>query len=179
MKPSNDAMFIAAAILAASRDENTRAMVGTYLELRLAVDDADKKIHEDKMRAEVAEDILAGRLISIRDLGLSMRSMNILLRARIDSVEHLDMVPDEELMKLRNFGKQSLHEVRNKRQGKPFIYTPLGAIPPKVHWDEKSWGANTPCGKKDAFSRVFLTTNRPDVTCKSCLHLLAKKDGAR
>lgn len=50
----------------------------------------------------------------IEDLKLSVRVYNCLKRAGIDTVEQLSRMPDEELMKLRNFGIGCLNEVRAK-----------------------------------------------------------------
>ena len=50
----------------------------------------------------------------IEDLDLSVRSYNCLKRAGISTVEELTMKSEEEMMKVRNLGKKSLKEVKDK-----------------------------------------------------------------
>jgi DNA-directed RNA polymerase subunit alpha len=50
----------------------------------------------------------------IEELELSMRSFNCLKRAGINSVGELIQKTEEEISKVRNMGKKSLEEVKNK-----------------------------------------------------------------
>lgn len=52
--------------------------------------------------------------MKIEDLGLSVRPYNVLKRARIDTVEQLQQLSDDDLMRLRNMGRHSLEEIREK-----------------------------------------------------------------
>ncbi len=52
--------------------------------------------------------------MSIRELDLSVRAENCLLRAGIETVRDLLKKKKEELLKIRNFGKKSLSEVEKK-----------------------------------------------------------------
>lgn len=50
----------------------------------------------------------------IEDLDLSVRSYNCLKRAGIQTVEELTLKTDDEMMRIRNLGKKSLKEVKDK-----------------------------------------------------------------
>lgn len=50
----------------------------------------------------------------IEELDFSVRTYNCLKRAGIDTVELLSKLSDDDLLKLRCFGKKSLAEVRHK-----------------------------------------------------------------
>lgn len=52
--------------------------------------------------------------MKIEELDLSVRSYNVLKRARIDTVEQLQQLSDEDLMRFRNMGRHSLEEIREK-----------------------------------------------------------------
>ena len=52
--------------------------------------------------------------MSIEELELSVRSFNCLKRASINTVEELTRKTEEEMMKVRNLGKKSLDEVKQK-----------------------------------------------------------------
>lgn len=52
--------------------------------------------------------------MSIEELELSVRSFNCLKRASINTVEELTKKTEEEMMKVRNLGKKSLDEVKQK-----------------------------------------------------------------
>ena len=52
--------------------------------------------------------------MTIEDLELSVRSFNCLKRASINTVEELTHKTEEDMMKVRNLGKKSLDEVKNK-----------------------------------------------------------------
>lgn len=62
---------------------------------------------EDDKKEKVLE-------MSVEELELSVRSFNCLKRANINTVEELIGKTEEEMMKVRNLGKKSLDEVKNK-----------------------------------------------------------------
>lgn len=55
-----------------------------------------------------------GRQMMIEDLDLSVRSYNCLKRAGIQTVEELTQKTEDEMMRVRNLGKKSLKEVKDK-----------------------------------------------------------------
>lgn len=52
--------------------------------------------------------------MKIEELGLSVRPYHVLKRANIDTVEQLQQLSDEDLMRFRNMGSHSLAEIREK-----------------------------------------------------------------
>ena len=52
--------------------------------------------------------------MQVEELDLSVRSYNCLKRANINTVQELVSKTDSEMMKVRNLGKKSLEEVKNK-----------------------------------------------------------------
>ena len=52
--------------------------------------------------------------MTIEELELSVRSFNCLKRAAINTVQELTLKSEEDMMKVRNLGKKSLDEVKNK-----------------------------------------------------------------
>ena len=52
--------------------------------------------------------------MAIEDLDLSVRSYNCLKRAGIQTVDELTQKTEEEMMRVRNLGKKSLKEVKEK-----------------------------------------------------------------
>ena len=52
--------------------------------------------------------------MSIEELDLSVRSYNCLKRANIITVQELTQKTEDDMMKVRNLGKKSLKEVRDK-----------------------------------------------------------------
>ena len=55
-----------------------------------------------------------GMVMIIEDLDLSVRSYNCLKRAGIQTVEELTQKTEDEMMRVRNLGKKSLKEVKDK-----------------------------------------------------------------
>ena len=55
-----------------------------------------------------------GLVLMIEDLDLSVRSYNCLKRAGIQTVEELTQKTEDEMMRVRNLGKKSLKEVKDK-----------------------------------------------------------------
>jgi len=78
-----------------------------------------REIQEEQFpeKLEVAEvdDALAGKLnMELSQLHLSVRASNCLESENIVTVGQLVMLPDSDLLKIRNFGKTSLKEVKTK-----------------------------------------------------------------
>ena len=64
---------------------------------------------DDKGKEKILE-------MTIEDLDLSVRSFNCLKRAGINTVDDLINKSEEEMMKVRNLGKKSFDEVKEKLQ---------------------------------------------------------------
>lgn len=54
--------------------------------------------------------------MKIEELGLSARAYNVLKRARIDTVEQLQQLSDDDLLCLRNMGVGTVKEIREKEE---------------------------------------------------------------
>lgn len=52
--------------------------------------------------------------MKIEDMGLSVRAYNVLKRARIDTVEQLQQLSDDDLLCLRNMSAGTVREIREK-----------------------------------------------------------------
>ena len=69
---------------------------------------------ENVMKQGNTESTTKGTQMMIEDLDLSVRSYNCLKRAGIATVEELTQKTEEEMMRVRNLGKKSLKEVKDK-----------------------------------------------------------------
>lgn len=69
---------------------------------------------ESVMKEAQGEEQNKGLVMLIEDLDLSVRSYNCLKRAGISSVEELTQKTEDEMMRVRNLGKKSLKEVKDK-----------------------------------------------------------------
>ena len=78
-------------------------------ELDASVPDMDAIMKEDKIETEAKSNNMM-----IEDLDLSVRSYNCLKRAGIQTVEELTQKTEDEMMRVRNLGKKSLKEVKDK-----------------------------------------------------------------
>ena len=67
-----------------------------------------------KQENETEEDTNSIQHKMIEDLELSVRSYNCLKRAGITTVEELTQKTEEEMIHVRNLGKKSLKEVKDK-----------------------------------------------------------------
>ena len=74
------------------------------------------RVREDASEEDAAEKTEVERVLEmpIEELELSMRSFNCLKRAGINTVGELIQKTEEEISKVRNMGKKSLEEVKNK-----------------------------------------------------------------
>jgi DNA-directed RNA polymerase subunit alpha len=98
--PAKEAVSLAAKIL----NEHLNLFVDLSEETS-SIEIMDNK--EDNPKAAVLE-------MTIEELDLSVRSFNCLKRAGINTVRDLSSKTEEEMMKVRNLGKKSLEEVKNK-----------------------------------------------------------------
>ncbi len=83
-----------------------------HLELFKEMSDLDET--DSLIKESTHEPVARGMVMVIEDLDLSVRSYNCLKRAGIQTVEELIQKTEEELMKVRNLGKKSLKEVKDK-----------------------------------------------------------------
>lgn len=84
-----------------------------HLELLTNVHEAVNDM-ESVMKEAQGEVQNKGLVMMIEDLDLSVRSYNCLKRAGIQSVEELTQRTEDEMMRVRNLGKKSLKEVKDK-----------------------------------------------------------------
>ena len=83
-----------------------------HLNLLMSLDDSADNF---EIMIEKEEDQKAKSLeMTIEELELSVRSSNCLKRANINTVEELTEKTEDEMLKVRNLGKKSLDEVKNK-----------------------------------------------------------------
>ena len=61
----------------------------------------------------------------IEDLDLPQRAFNSLKRHGITKVGQLLQTPDEELLRMRNFGKKSLDEIKERLAARGLIEAPV------------------------------------------------------
>lgn len=66
------------------------------------------------MKESTGENTHKGMVMMIEDLDLSVRSYNCLKRAGIQTVDELTQRSEDEMMRVRNLGKKSLKEVKEK-----------------------------------------------------------------
>ncbi len=83
-----------------------------FTKLNAKVDDVNLLKDPEKVKEEVQENY------SVEDLDLSVRSYNCLKRAGIANVLELTQKTEAEMMKVRNLGKKSLKEVKDKLEEK-------------------------------------------------------------
>ena len=69
---------------------------------------------DDVIKEGTTEQPNKGQQMMIEDLDLSVRSYNCLKRAGIQTVEELTQKTEDEMMRVRNLGKKSLKEVKDK-----------------------------------------------------------------
>lgn len=96
----NDAMSVAAKILT----EHLNAVVDMSLDMKLD----DVMIEKEETKHEQTLEM------SIEELDLSVRSYNCLKRAGINTVQDLTNKTESEMMRVKNLGRKSLEEVKNK-----------------------------------------------------------------
>ena len=84
-----------------------------HLELLTNVHEAVND-YESVMKEAQGDPVNKGLVMMIEDLDLSVRSYNCLKRAGIQTVEELTQKTEDEMMRVRNLGKRSLKEVKEK-----------------------------------------------------------------
>jgi DNA-directed RNA polymerase subunit alpha len=77
----------------------------------------------------------------IEDLDLPQRAFNSLKRHGITKVGQLLQTPDDELLRMRNFGKKSLDEIKERLAARGLIEAPIR--------DESSTGSDEPIAEDD------------------------------
>ncbi|MDX8431112.1 MAG: DNA-directed RNA polymerase subunit alpha [Candidatus Algichlamydia australiensis] len=60
------------------------------------------------------EELLSKLSLKINEIELSVRSTNCLSQANIETIGELVVMPEMDMLKFRNFGKKSLHEIKDK-----------------------------------------------------------------
>lgn len=84
-----------------------------HLELFKAIDDLASD-PDSAVKEHIAESNAKKINMSVEDLDLTVRSYNCLKRAGITNVEELTQKTEEEMSRVRNLGKKSLKEVKEK-----------------------------------------------------------------
>jgi len=85
-----------------------------YFELGRELQINEKKEEEMRRKEQEKEDLRQKLSMSISELDLSVRSANCLASERIETIGELVSRSEAELLKVRNFGKTSLREVKKK-----------------------------------------------------------------
>lgn len=88
-------------------------ILSDHLELFYAIKEEVAEM-DSLIKESTAESTNKGMVMMIEDLDLSVRSYNCLKRAGIQTVEELTQKSEEEMMRVRNLGKKSLKEVKEK-----------------------------------------------------------------
>jgi DNA-directed RNA polymerase subunit alpha len=88
-------------------------ILSDHLELFSAINE-DISEMDSLIKESTHESASKGMVMMIEDLDLSVRSYNCLKRAGIQTVEELTQKSEEEMMRVRNLGKKSLKEVKEK-----------------------------------------------------------------
>jgi DNA-directed RNA polymerase subunit alpha len=84
-----------------------------HLQLFMNIQDTVSAL-DSVMKDANGEVVNKGLIMMIEDLDLSVRSYNCLKRAGIQTVEELTTRTEDEMMRVRNLGKKSLKEVKDK-----------------------------------------------------------------
>lgn len=85
-----------------------------YFELGRELQINEKKEEEERKKEAQKEELRQKLSMSISELDLSVRSANCLASERIETIGELVSRSEAELLKVRNFGKTSLREVKKK-----------------------------------------------------------------
>ena len=77
------------------------------------------------IKDDTADDTVKGTNMPIEELDLAVRSYNCLKRAGIENVDELTQRTEDEMLRIRNLGKKSFKEIKEKLQaiGKSFSQT--------------------------------------------------------
>ena len=82
--------------------------------LELFQDMSDLDVSDSLIKESSREPVARGLIMVIEDLDLSVRSYNCLKRAGINTIQELTNKSEAEMIKVRNLGRKSLEEVKNK-----------------------------------------------------------------
>jgi DNA-directed RNA polymerase subunit alpha len=102
-----------------NRSINPKDAIGTASKmlidhLQTVIDLSEAKVEEDYMVERKTEETNRNLEKPIEDLDLSVRSYNCLKRAGINTLGELIEKSEEDMMRVRNLGKKSLKEVKQK-----------------------------------------------------------------
>jgi DNA-directed RNA polymerase subunit alpha len=92
---------------------SSRILIGHFEEF-LQLQELTRDINIIKEEVETPVDDIGDR--AIEELDLSVRSYNCIRRAGIQTIRELVQRSEEEMMKVRNLGKKSLKEIKDKHQ---------------------------------------------------------------
>ena len=92
----------------------------------------------------------------IEDLDLPQRAFNSLKRHGITKVGQLLQTPDDELLRMRNFGKKSLDEIKERLAARGLIEAPIR--------DESSLGTDEPIAEDEGDTDTDLETTETNET---------------
>jgi DNA-directed RNA polymerase subunit alpha len=84
-----------------------------HLQLLTSVKDSVNEMNS-VLKNATNEDVSKGANMPIEDLDLTVRSYNCLKRAGIQSVDELTQKTEDEMMRIRNLGKKSFKEIKEK-----------------------------------------------------------------
>ena len=85
-----------------------QAHLNLFIQLTDSTDGLEIMVEKEEDQKEKALEM------TIEELELSVRSFNCLKRAAINTVEELTQKSEDDMMKVRNLGKKSLDEVKEK-----------------------------------------------------------------
>jgi DNA-directed RNA polymerase subunit alpha len=85
-----------------------------YYELGKELQINEKKEEEARQKEKYLEQLRSKLSMSISELDLSVRATNCLMSEKIETIRELVQRQESELLKIRNFGKTSLKEVKKK-----------------------------------------------------------------
>ena len=75
---------------------------------------AEAATEEETVEEEIDEEIVEKLKTSIQELELSVRASNCLESAKVETIGQLVQMTEADLLKIRSFGKTSLHEIKRK-----------------------------------------------------------------
>ena len=75
---------------------------------------AEAATEEETVEEEIDEEIVEKLKTSIQELELSVRASNCLESAKVETIGQLVQMAEADLLKIRSFGKTSLHEIKRK-----------------------------------------------------------------
>lgn len=128
--PDMDTIEIAAEVFGYPDGDNPFVMNGKYYNKNSNTEETPV---EEK--TEVNDDILT---TPIRDLNLTIRTFNCLWRAGIKTLGDICMKSQRQLLKVRNLGRNSLNEIKDKLAEYDYYYMDLDSNAQKAHPEEES-----------------------------------------